>query len=221
MPGKCHSRVPCVAYGAYRPSTLQRKSTARPKHLPCMSQLLVSRIKLTHTRMHNEHPKHHQLSTQSGDCLHTHSRPSDRTFRPCRTRRFLRDINRPRPPGWGMLNFGWVKTVIAYTEEEVLQVAGWDAVVYLRILRFGAHAPDRVPPRACWSLSLKGGPRAAPGGSIPHFPSSARQAARECLHRRHAVRVPVPVVLHRRPADECRRGANLAHRSSFAACGSN
>ncbi len=63
--------------------------------------------------------------------------------------RFLPDINRPRPPGWGMLNFGWVKTVIAYTEEEVLQVAGWDAVVYLRILRFGAHAPDRGPPRAC------------------------------------------------------------------------
>ena len=65
----------------------------------------------------------------------------------CRTRRFLRDINRPRPPGWGksglagVLDFSWVRTVLAYTEEEVLQVAGWDAVVYLRILRFGEDAP--------------------------------------------------------------------------------
>jgi hypothetical protein len=62
---------------------------------------------------------------------------------PCRTRRFLRDIDRPRPPGWGksgfagFLDFGWVRVVLAYTEEEVLQVAGWDAVVYLRILTFG------------------------------------------------------------------------------------
>ena len=40
-----------------------------------------------------------------------------------------------------MLDFTWVKTVFAYTEEEVLQVAGWDAVVYLRILRFGARRP--------------------------------------------------------------------------------
>lgn len=26
---------------------------------------------------------------------------------------------------------------MSYSEEEVLQVAGWDAVVYLRILKFG------------------------------------------------------------------------------------
>ena len=26
---------------------------------------------------------------------------------------------------------------MTYSEEEVLQVAGWDAVVYLRILKFG------------------------------------------------------------------------------------
>ena len=37
----------------------------------------------------------------------------------------------------GFLDFGWVRIVLAYTEEEVLQVAGWDAVVYLRILTFG------------------------------------------------------------------------------------
>ena len=39
-----------------------------------------------------------------------------------------------------MFDFTWVRTVFAYTEEEVLQIAGWDAVVYLRILRFGARA---------------------------------------------------------------------------------
>ena len=31
-----------------------------------------------------------------------------------------------------------MRIVLAYTEEDVLQVAGWDAVVYLRILTFGA-----------------------------------------------------------------------------------
>ena len=62
-------------------------------------------------------------------------------------------------------------------------------------------------------------PRTTPGGLIAHVPSSAGRAARECLHRRHAVRVPVPVVLHRRPADECWRGANLAHCFAVAVCG--
>jgi Late exocytosis, associated with Golgi transport len=42
---------------------------------------------------------------------------------------------RPRRTGWGL--FSWIGPTIAYSEEEVLQVAGWDAVVYLRILKFG------------------------------------------------------------------------------------
>ena len=64
--------------------------------------------------------------------------------------RFLSNINRPRAPGWGKGFFGpynlyWVGVVYRYTEDEVLAVAGWDSVVYLRILRFGAsiHPPSQ------------------------------------------------------------------------------
>lgn len=52
-------------------------------------------------------------------------------------KRFLKDITRPRPLGWNNM-FSWVGKVIGYEEDDVLAVAGWDAVVYLRILRFGA-----------------------------------------------------------------------------------
>ena len=37
--------------------------------------------------------------------------------------------------GKGLL--AWLGPVWSYTEEEVLQVAGWDAIVSLRVLRFG------------------------------------------------------------------------------------
>ena len=56
---------------------------------------------------------------------------------PCKCR-FLKGISRPRAPGWGALNCSWMRTVYRYKEDELLEVAGWDAVVYLRILRFGA-----------------------------------------------------------------------------------
>ena len=42
---------------------------------------------------------------------------------------------RPKAIGHGL--FAWLGPVFTYTEEEVLHVAGWDAVVYLRLLRFG------------------------------------------------------------------------------------
>ena len=32
-----------------------------------------------------------------------------------------------------------MRTVCAYKEDEILDVAGWDAVVYCRILRFGEY----------------------------------------------------------------------------------
>ena len=52
--------------------------------------------------------------------------------------RFLKGIPKPRAPGWGIFDLSWISTVYRYEEEEVLEVAGWDAVVYLRTLRFGA-----------------------------------------------------------------------------------
>jgi hypothetical protein len=44
-------------------------------------------------------------------------------------------VNRPRklPPGW----LSWVIPVFNYPEAEVIQVAGLDAAVFIRILRFG------------------------------------------------------------------------------------
>jgi hypothetical protein len=47
---------------------------------------------------------------------------------------------------------------VTYTEEEVLQVAGWDAVVYLRILKFGETAPVHGARMIAWWLH----PRVAP-----------------------------------------------------------
>lgn len=65
--------------------------------------------------------------------------------------RYLKGITAPPPPGWGTPGFrglfdvSWMKVVFRTKEDEVLAVAGWDAVVYLRILRFGEPPLPNIP----------------------------------------------------------------------------
>ncbi len=60
-------------------------------------------------------------------------------------RRYLTEEQQPtRPRKISRRNpFAWLGPTYSYTEEEVLQVAGWDAVVYLRILRWGVTRSSR------------------------------------------------------------------------------
>lgn len=61
--------------------------------------------------------------------------------------RYLKGINAPPPPGWGapglkgLFDCNWIRVVFRTNEVDMLAVAGWDAVVYLRILRFGKYQP--------------------------------------------------------------------------------
>ena len=61
--------------------------------------------------------------------------------------RYLKGIIAPPAPGWGVPGFkglfdiNWIKVVFRTNEVDMLAVAGWDAVVYLRILHFGKYNP--------------------------------------------------------------------------------
>ena len=59
-------------------------------------------------------------------------------------RRYAEDVkHRPKQLPLGYVS--WVMPVFTYPEDELIEVAGLDAAVFIRILRFGAQATQQQP----------------------------------------------------------------------------